>query len=112
LERQAFVESKEAPDVKGRPSTIQPRIDREGFMDRMILDPALSAQLSAAPLPVEICDAGGQLLGIFVPSKEDYANVAPPISEEELIRRESTSGGRTWAEIRSDLEKKYGPAGA
>lgn len=81
-------------------------------MDRMILDPALSAQLSSAPRAVQLCDAGGQLLGIFVPSKADYENVVPPISEEELVRRESQSGGRTWAEIRADLEKKYGPAGA
>ena len=87
-------------------------MDGEDAMDRMILDPALSAQLSSAPQAVQLCDAGGQPLGIFVPSKEDYANVSPPISDEELSRRESTNGGRTWAEIRSDLEKKYGPADA
>ena len=79
-------------------------------MDRVTLDPTLSDQLSDAVQAVEVCDACGRLVGFFVPSKSFYANLAPPISEEELARREASSGGRTWAEIRADLEKNYGPA--
>jgi hypothetical protein len=81
-------------------------------MDRVTLDPTLSAKLGNAPQAVEVCDAGGRSLGFFVPSKAYYANLTPPISEEELARREATGGGRTWAEIRADLEKTLGPAGA
>jgi hypothetical protein len=79
-------------------------------MERVTLDAHLSNQLCGAPLPVELCDAGGHSLGFFVPSKAAYAAIKLPISEEELLARESTNGGRTWPEIRADLERQYGPA--
>ena len=80
-------------------------------MERVTLDSMLSSQLGAAPLPVELCDAAGQTVGFFVPDKIYYASLKSPHSEEELRRRERAGGGRTWPEIRADLEKKHGPAG-
>ena len=79
-------------------------------MGRVTLNPALSAELGASTLPVELCDTAGRSLGFFVPSKAFYATVKSPNSEEELRRRVEEGGGRTWPEIRADLESKYGPA--
>lgn len=79
-------------------------------MERVSLDPALSGRLMSAPLPIELCDDGGHPLGFFVPSKAFYASLNLPISEDELKRRESSSGGRTWPEIKADLEAKFGRA--
>jgi hypothetical protein len=79
-------------------------------MERVTLDADLSNQLCGAPLPIELCDAGGHSLGFFVPSKAAYAAITLPISEDELAAREQSTGGRTWQEIRADLERKYGPA--
>jgi hypothetical protein len=45
-----------------------------------------------------------------VPTKTFYATLTSPNSIEELERRSRAGGGRTWPEIRADLEKKYGPA--
>jgi hypothetical protein len=79
-------------------------------MERVTLNADLSNQLCGSPLPIELCDAGGQSLGFFVPSKAAYAAIKLPISEEELTAREQATIGRTWPEIRADLERKYGPA--
>ncbi len=79
-------------------------------MERVTVDADLSSQLVGAPLPIELCDAGGHSLGFFVPSKAAYAAISLPIGDEELAARERSEGGRTWGEIRADLEQKYGPA--
>jgi hypothetical protein len=47
------------------------------------------------------------VLGYFTPAKEvKPLKLDPGISEEEMDRREAAGGGRTWAEIRRDLEKR------
>jgi hypothetical protein len=79
-------------------------------MGRVTLNSTLSAEFGASSMPVEVCDAGGKTLGFFVPSKAFYASVKPSISEEELLRRERAAGGRSWPEIRADLENEFGPA--
>jgi len=79
-------------------------------MERVTLDADLSNRLCGAPLPIEICDAGGHFLGFFVSSKAAYAATRLPISEEDLAARERSEEGRSWADIRADLEGKYGPA--
>ena len=80
-------------------------------MKRVTLDSALCMELDQGPQPIELYDGQGTLIGYFLTKKEFYSFVKPPISEEELQRREQKGGGRTWPEIRTDLEAKYGPAG-
>ena len=57
-------------------------------MGRVTLDPALSTELGASTLPVEVCDPSGKTLGFFVPSQAFYAFAKSPNSEEELRRRD------------------------
>jgi hypothetical protein len=78
-------------------------------MGRVTLDARLSGELGESSLPVEVCDAAGRSLGFFVPSKAFYASVKSPNSEEEIQRRIREGGGRSWPEIRADLEKAIGP---
>lgn len=78
-------------------------------MGRVILDEKLSTQLSSSKHQVEICDPSGKVLGFFVPSNAMDAFEDSEISDEELDRR-AQEGGRTWDEIRADLEQKYGPS--
>jgi hypothetical protein len=79
-------------------------------MGRVTLDGALSTELGASSLPIELCDVAGKSIGFFVPTKAFYASLESPSTKEELERRLQSGGGRTWPEIRADLEKKYGPA--
>jgi hypothetical protein len=78
-------------------------------MGRVTLNSALSAELSASTHPIELYDPTGKSLGFFVPSQAYYAAHKSKLTDEELQRREQ-GGGRTWPEIRADLEKKYGAA--
>lgn len=53
-------------------------------------------------------DEHGELLGYFRPARplESYEEgVIPELSDEEFQRRIQRGGGRTWAEIKRDLER-------
>jgi hypothetical protein len=76
---------------------------------KVTIDSTLSAELVQSTHPVEVFDSTGNSLGFFVPSKAYYVAHQSKLSNEELQRREQ-AGGRTWPEIRADLEKKYGAA--
>jgi hypothetical protein len=78
-------------------------------MTRIQVDLSLQQQLDDANLPIELCDSQGRVLGHYVPEshyqKLLYASFKSPLTEEELLRRESETGGRTLAEIWKSLER-------
>lgn len=79
----------------------------EQSMPRVILDPALLAQLVNLKEAVELCDTAGRLVGRYTPAtkSEPLELGRPPLSDEELAARK-TEGGRSLAEIIADLEKQ------
>ena len=77
-------------------------------MTQIILGAATSALFKAADSRAEVCDADGSVLGYFTPIVEhsEYEGVEPPTPVEELLRLASEGGGRTWREIKADLERR------
>jgi hypothetical protein len=77
-------------------------------MNQITVDATTGLQFRNADEPVQIRDPAGQVLGYFTPlvDKSLYAIVEPPSSAEELLQRASDGGGRTWPEIKADLEKR------
>jgi hypothetical protein len=91
-------------------------------MKLVISDPVTLMQLRDARTTVELVDSEGKVLGRFIPaddpadcdaivvsSRDLQAAIAaePPITEEELRRREQEPG-RRLADILADLERRYG----
>lgn len=75
-------------------------------MSLMIVDdPRMAARLDQADGSVQLCTRDGKLLGYFSPVKPKTIQLEPPVSNEELRRRESEPG-RPLADILRDLEKK------
>lgn len=74
-------------------------------MSRITLDRDTLAKLMAENGPVEICDPSGLVVGRFAPRSGGHGK-EPRISEDELARREAAGGGRTLAEIMTDLRKR------
>ena len=75
-------------------------------MKRVVVDGSLPVKLPHIPEPVELCDAAGNVLGVYTPDRAGFDGLDPEITEEELDRRESEPGGRTLPEILADLEKR------
>ena len=94
-------------------------------MTKLMIDAGTLAKLHNLDTPLEVCDESGKTLGYFLPVLEvcgpsgkvlghfvpaiapsEYAGVEPPVSEEELDRREREGGGRPLAAILADLEKR------
>ena len=77
-------------------------------MTKIILDQAALSKFGTLKDRAEVCDTTGRILGYFIPvgSRSLYEGVEPPITEEELQRRQQQLGGRTLAEILADLEKQ------
>jgi hypothetical protein len=77
-------------------------------MTKIILDPAAATKLSELGEAAELCDASGRVIGFFTPfvTSEMYHGVKPPISEQELLRREQSLHGRTLDEIMADLKRQ------
>ena len=67
-------------------------------MTRIVIDDVLRDKLIGLMETVELCDASGRVLGRMLPSfnREDYENLSPPISEEELKRRLNSTPSRTY----------------
>jgi hypothetical protein len=77
-------------------------------MTRIVVNETLLSQLHNLTEPLELYDQRGRLLGRVFPAPEqgDYEQVEPPISEEELQRREQSGEKRyTTAEVLAYLEK-------
>jgi hypothetical protein len=71
-------------------------------MSEIKLDAATANVLRNATSSVTLVDAGGEVLGRFIPLER---GPEPTISEEELQRREQSGGGRPLRDILADLEK-------
>lgn len=79
-------------------------------MSNLILDPEVISKLRKATGPCWLRDADGNLIGYFHPGKPEPPKVleegqTPELSDEEYERRVAEGGGRTWQEIKSDLER-------
>jgi hypothetical protein len=77
-------------------------------MGRIIVDEALRAKLQNFSTPLELCDESGRVLGRLFPAIDlsQYEPWEPPISDEELRRREQSDEKRyTTAEVLARLEK-------
>jgi hypothetical protein len=75
-------------------------------MSVTIHDPAVVQQLRSAKTALLLTDSTGAVIGQFVPG--DPIGSEPPITEEELQRREQQEG-RPLADILADLEKRRTP---
>jgi hypothetical protein len=79
-------------------------------VSNLILAPDIVNKLSAATEPCWLRDDKGNVVGYFHPAKSPTHRVyaegeVPELSEEEIERRLSEPGGRTWPEIKRDLER-------
>ncbi|HEX7447502.1 MAG TPA: hypothetical protein VF306_08150 [Pirellulales bacterium] len=75
-------------------------------MTRIAVSDTLRGLLHDLSRPLEFCDENGQVLGRFVPENETAARPyePPPLTEEEMKRRESEGPTYTTAEVLAYLE--------
>jgi hypothetical protein len=76
-------------------------------MTKLIVDATLPEKLTGLLHPVELCDAGGRVLGRYFPQLDpaEY-DLEPQISEEERQRRLNSNEKRyTTAEVLEHLRK-------
>ncbi|HEV3262704.1 MAG TPA: hypothetical protein VG013_38065 [Gemmataceae bacterium] len=76
-------------------------------MTRVTVNEALRSMLHNLSQPLELCDESGRVLGRVFPALDlsEYEPWEPPISEEELRRREQSTEKRyTTAEVLAHLE--------
>jgi hypothetical protein len=75
-------------------------------MTKVIVDETLLSKLHNLTQPLELCDQAGQVLGRVFPTVDlsEYEPWEPPISEEELQRREQETESYTTAEVLAYLE--------
>ena len=74
-------------------------------MSRLVVPSIVREALAGLKEPTELRDENGKYLGFFEPSKYDTDWALEGITEEELQRRLAEEPtGRTWADIRRDLE--------
>lgn len=71
-------------------------------MPSLMIDDAMVKTLSMGAR-IEVRAADGRVVGYVVPASAEFE---PPISEEELDRREAEGGGRPLADILRDLEAR------
>jgi hypothetical protein len=77
-------------------------------MVRLTIDKVLEAKLLGEAEPLEVCDAGGRVIGHFIPVADAsrYAGVESSTPSEELDRRSREEIGRPLAEILRDLQDR------
>jgi hypothetical protein len=80
-------------------------------MTRILADETLLIKLNNLAEALEICDAQGNVLGVFVPAdhdKELYRNIQLPaeLTPQEIERRLQQGGGRPLSEIWKDLGRR------
>ena len=74
-------------------------------MSRIIVKGEISQTLEALCSEAELVDENGTLLGHFVPAGHDHDWVYEGVTDEDLKRRLAEEPtGRSWGEIRRDLE--------
>jgi hypothetical protein len=67
-----------------------------------VLTPALEAEFHGFQSPLEVCDAQGKAVGLFLPLdsyKKLLAHLAIPYTKEELKRRRQEQGGSSLQEF-------------
>lgn len=77
-------------------------------MTRIVVDAFLRERLHGFAGPLDLCDDEGRVLARLTPvySPDEYDPLDPPISEEELDRREKSSERRyTTDEVLRHLEQ-------
>jgi hypothetical protein len=77
-------------------------------MTRILLDETLRDKLNNLSQPLELCDESGRVVARVFPVTDlsEYEPCEPPISEEELRRREQSNEKRyTTAEVLEHLRK-------
>ena len=77
-------------------------------MSRVVVDSLLREKLQNFALPLELCDDAGRVLARLTPvyDPDEYGPLDPPISEDELQRRENSSEKRyTTEEVLRYLEQ-------
>lgn len=77
-------------------------------MTRIVVDASLRERLHDLARPLELCDDEGRVLARLMPvyDPEEYGPLEPPVSEEELDRRERSSEKRyTTEEVLRHLEQ-------
>ena len=78
---------------------------------RVTLDDGVIARLVESLQPIEVCDSTGKVVGFFRPRPDPtrFGPLDPQISEEELRRREQSSGPwHTTDEVVARLRKSEG----
>lgn len=74
-------------------------------MVRVTIDQGLEARLLDAPMPIELCDRGGRVVGHFIPVAQPtrYQSVESPTPEHELERRSREEPGCSLADVLRDF---------
>ena len=76
-------------------------------MTRIVIDAETRRKLLDLASPLELCDESGRVLARLTPRYDpsEYEELEPPISEEEMRRREDYKGRTyTTAEVLAYLE--------
>jgi len=75
-------------------------------MTRVIVDETLLSKLHNLAQPLELCDQSGRVLGRVFPTPDlsEYEPWEPPISEEELRRREQSNKWYTTEQVLAHLK--------
>ncbi|MFM8497889.1 MAG: hypothetical protein ACKOEM_20560 [Planctomycetia bacterium] len=78
-------------------------------MVRLTIDKGLEDKLLQENEPLDLCDAGGRVIGHFIPaaSASRYQGVESPTPAAELDRRSRHESGRPLAEILRDLQDRH-----
>ena len=77
-------------------------------MTQIVVDAELRGKLHNLRQPLELCDESGQVLAWLTPVLNPAGARSmepPPLSEEELQRREQEPGAYSTAEVLAHLEK-------
>jgi hypothetical protein len=76
-------------------------------MNKILLDSTMRKKLRDLKEPLELCDESGNVLAELIPRIDlsEYDCTEPPISEEELRRRENSTEWYTTKEVLDYLEK-------
>jgi hypothetical protein len=76
----------------------------------MIIDATTAAKLLDVRERIELRDEAGRIIGHFLPGppRDENGQIIAPFSDEEVLEtlRKERGTGRTWAEIKRDLEAK------
>ncbi|MEO8165596.1 MAG: hypothetical protein ABI619_09385 [Betaproteobacteria bacterium] len=77
-------------------------------MPELILEQSAIDKLKGFKVGVEVRDQEGNLIGFFHPAiiSDEVDQYECPVSDEELLLRESVGGGRPLSDILKDLRER------